>query len=355
MDRATNQPCEITSNGLTVGWLADGLTDWRIRQTDGANAGQMSWAVFDLGSKTARVAQWLPQSFFVGGYSPLYYGGPGAATVTATIIVEDLVALSPLTVDIQSGEYFGVSNTGVGMVFESVWIGVSNNQGSFSGNTLYALEGCRLYSIPPLGPGVSANIIMVNCGLGPTVINGGDAAVFGGYSSDRTLNNWEGLNVIGGVVTIDMDFMSQSKPIRLSGGNTTLGYVCAFGSDKAGFELSGGTVIANNSVWPASSGQLWGAGSTTYGVEVVSTAELAMSLLQENAATLTGNLGDLIVGGEAVLPAWDTSTAAYTANRGPLSWVLLATAVAGGGFGGCVMHPGNGARVGLYVLASAPS
>jgi hypothetical protein len=157
-----------------------------------------------------------------------------------------------------------------------------------------------------------------------------------------------------GVNYLDFDFLSQAVALHVQGGRATLAYVCVFDSDTGGIQVEGGSMItAGDSIF-GGSGQLWGADNSEYGVEIAPGAWLSMTVDQQTAATIVGNLGELMVGNDASVSPWDQATLAYLAAVA-LSWAALVTAVGAGGFGNQILHPGNGARIGLPQWHGNPS
>ncbi len=77
-------------------------------------------------------------------------------------------------------------------------------------------------------------------------------------------------------------------------------------------------------------GPLVGAGNAGVGVRV----PVGHTVVSSVVPTITGAGGDLALGVATTGEAWDDTAATYIAPKRALTWALIATSVAGGGFGG---------------------
>ncbi len=143
----------------------------------------------------------------------------------------------------------------------------------------------------------------------------------------------------GGTVSFDKDTIAQGVSLFTGyGGDIFVYNACAF--DSSG---SGATVfpygIAELGI---GSGVFYGSGNATAGVKVWGGGRCSWN----TAPTITGVGGDFSLGGAYTAFAFDNALGVYSvAAKRALTWALLATSYAGGGFGNNAADPFSGAQM----------
>jgi len=292
LNRATNQPYEIVSNGLATTWSAAGALNHRIRMTSGV-AGAKAWPIKDLGSKRARISQFTQANNYVVPFASSTTSAiPSASN---TFVVEKLTAIPNFHWSITASDDFSV-NFGTSYepnVIESLDIGAGNL--TLTGSDWITFDGCevRMYSDNPTH---AMSLKFVGCGFRQEIFFAATLnspiAVYGGYGQGQFLF----IEDSGGTPIFDTDFMMQGGYILShSPRGCVLANVAVFDSPSHGIQVhrygrvsTTGTADANSS-----GANWWGSGNAQYGLSIGSEARIGGG---PTAGTITGAAGDVVIG-----------------------------------------------------------
>jgi hypothetical protein len=317
-NKPANTPWQIKANSIPTSWTASGLMSKRLRLTSGGAAGGTSWAMRDLGTKTARCCQ--------------VWGGPAAY---AYPFVTPLAAVAPSEGDafvveslrVVSGQVLvDLRGTGANLIFESCDFSSATFGCTGSRLSFYGCNNPVVPSAPPsqvdLTSGLMPAGIFAMYGLKSTLIRGGC-----GIGTDAVLTGGADTNVLQG-------FMKQDARIQIAGGS--------YGNDNSGwlvfdvacFDCSVGLCVKSAAITLTDNFIIWGSGNAITmqvrtGGQVVSHQN---PITRATHLPVTSTSADLEVGGNTSLPVFNRATRQYTNDDRVLSWDNVLATIDNGGF-----------------------
>lgn len=298
LDQTTDQPATVTDTAIATSWTADGAIEKRIRITSGAREDATGWVAYDLGTKEARIGNWMVDPYAVEGYNVF-----GLANVDVQVgdayVVEELPEFPELRCDITvSSQYVGTGVTPTKLFFESLTFPTGQYRPScfrvLGKEYCTAFVGCDTGN---LSPGNASMAYFIACNLGaPYDFYSGKVVVRGGIVTDH-INCYE--NVLWDVSLGTI--LQGGFELHVRGG-TFRGELGFFDGDEvAACVIEAGGVVRSTYLWG-------GTGVTGYGVKVMSGG----MVVYDNKPTVSGSTGEALVGG--TVKAWSTIPYVETAN-----------------------------------------
>jgi hypothetical protein len=330
LNRAGNQPIEITSNALPVSWAASGLVFSRIRLTSGT-IGAKGWALKDLGAKAARCSE-----FNVAGSYVFPFAEPtGAATPNAgnTFVVERLTVIAKLFIHLNCGR---TATASAQVIVESLDVGNEVLSGNAIVNAIF--DGCIVRNASTTN-GLFGQLSLDACNLAgasaaPTTWNPPRAPriqIFGGCSTIAGTVNLQSLAV--GVV---QRFISQGgrivcvAPQANDVGGMGISQIGIF--DQA---VANSMVVKGGALVLSTGFIIWGSGNNGFSIDIRPASQI---LYTSGGLTVAANFPIVSAGGDVTMangrssiPAFDQAASAYTAVR-VLSFANIVATVGAGGF-----------------------
>lgn len=352
---STNQPWQITSNGLPVSWTASGLIDGRIRDTTaGTNLGAKGWAIKDLGGKQARCSYFLRANTYV---TPLTIGllTTKSPALNDTFVVERLTKINSLMVSVQGQQQN--ANPPFCVVFESLDIGNDRSIAFTSANDQVLFDGCNIYMSAAETSTAAAGgfLVFASC------------RITSGSSFAEFVNGATFGRVAGGYCTIKLLCLTSSTRwvidhfiMQGTAAQIIFGMTGASGDDPgwligelAIFDVTTGRAcvqVCDASALVTSTGIVWGSNNSLPAFFIYPGASLkyAGSVAANFVITNSSGSDFKFSNGRTSVRAFDDGGGTYTAARS-MTFANLATNIAGGGFNGNIFDPVTGSGVFVVV------
>jgi hypothetical protein len=328
---------ELTCNALATTWLDAGLVSARLRLTSGSNAGATSWPMLDLGAKAAKCCNFITKLGDAPNTSlPIAEITPA---IGDSFVVEELTQMANGVVNLTSFENGSFNTSGqIGVCFESLNLGTVNWQNRSKDRVAY--YGCvtRCEGANKGNQTVTCDaVFFISCkctGASQFLVpSRGIYAFYGGYAN--ILMTFDS----GAIAEFNRDFMVQGNRITAVGVGAQIS-----ANGLAVFGSSGPAIRFDGVFRMVVLGPLWGDGNVGVGLAVGSNEIHLASGFSLANLTMTGADGDFSLGGLTNVRAFDDTLPGWTSPRST-TWANLALAVAGGGFGGQVMHQPSGGRI----------
>lgn len=336
INRNANTRPTITDAAVPTGtWAGAGLISTnaapnkRIRLTDGARVGAVSFPQRDEGAGKVDVSPWI---------IPITLNGPILAAQfntasfnvagTEHFVVEKLTTIDVLIVDVALELDITVNTGACAIACDSLAIGgytMTKPATAFQGRTMLFWGCCNL---TPQSNNATASIgsFYQSCQTkGGNIVQGGTNV---NCIACHLTTRWA--PGAGCSITLDGDTIAEGVAITDANGrgNVQIGCAASFNSTTDGMIVSGQQNTITFSSAYQTGGQLWGTGATGVGLNVQSGARFGLRnpFVQP---VITGAGGDFKLGGLATARSWIEGTAAYTAAIAT-TWANLAAAQPGG-------------------------
>lgn len=283
--RATNTPPDLTDTALSsagawTNYIARGN---RVRLTSGASTpNAIAWPVKDLGSKKARVSNWM----VCNPTQATYLAVTNDISTNDPFVIESLTKIDKLQLDVNVYDDESLTPK---VVFQDLCFtnGVQGKNNTQFGSSMVAFFGCDVgYTT------FDGAFDLINCACGDGVLffvigSRAQLQIYGGAALNSGL-------LINGTVIIDFGFLIQAYGINMTNPiYAWIGDVGIFDVTGAGIKVSGG---GNNIIMSAFLGSfaIWGSGNSTYGMTVSGGNFVGFGTF--TGASITGTTGNVGVG-----------------------------------------------------------
>jgi hypothetical protein len=342
---STNTPWSFQDTG-SPGWTTIGRGQ-RLRDTNVARSNVIAWTAKDLGSQTVRTSDWgvrkvAPQT--------LNSGIPVAPVSGDTYVVEQLRKVQFGRIYVSGDGNNTTNRSFVNFIDLDVTLPAAiDGAPTVASDKLlqwFLFSGCRFSNQSGVHGSLGlygGNTFFQNCGFANV---GGSV-----YSAGSIMSFLQGVSIGvyltpagGGELVYDLDFLQQDTPVTLVPGiDYRIAGLAIFdvGGDafKIDYQCAGKMMNQFQSVH-----RLWGAGNTGFGVRVY---EGGLLSYVTTVPTISGSLGDFVLGGSGVGWSFDSMSSLWIPSGGlTCSWSNLAAPQGIAGFGGSATNPGQ--KCGIY-------
>jgi hypothetical protein len=309
-----NNTGTVTDSTLPVSWTASGLVGKRFRRVSDS---AVTWIAIDKGTKVAAVSD---VQTYVTMYPPTYNANRVALAAGNAYVIEQL-PLWPVAFENSASPVVPVGGAGGNyavMSFEGIeFTGPTGNQ-------------CTTV-VPPLGTPFAPGVTFYGCCL--SAMSGSIGAWVSQWDDLFGPDAGSAMYLDGCLISTGDNYVSPGVDVAVTdatlvvGTLDVLGQLIVFGDGGLGVTgavdgLSvqpGGQVVSGSPFYGAGGGVLWGTGNSGRGARVFPQGMISYGI----APTITGTLGDAIIGADAKTWAGITPNGGYVSAS--LASVLINT------------------------------